>query len=124
MLTLKQAVEQDFQTNWSTTPLHIYGYKTDVTGETEYIKLQITPLEDMIEDTAETCKRSEITVEVFCYAETLHRATQLGDLAATQLRGASTYNIRTSVSYDRNELDAERWVLTVRATAYLLENVL
>ena len=123
MLTLKQAVEQDFQTNWATTAVHIYGYNTDVTGLTEYIKIQTTPLSDEVQDTAEQCKASEITVEIFCYAETLHRATELSDLVVSQLRAATAYDVRTAISYDNNELDAERWMLTVRATAYLRENV-
>lgn len=124
MLDLKTSVEQDFTDNWVTTPLWIYGYNLDVTNEAEYIKLSVTPLDDTVQDTAATSKRVELSVEIICYAESLFRATQLSDLVIAQMRAATSYNIRTSITYDANELGDRVWFQRLTATAFRYENVI
>ena len=126
MLTLKQSIELDFQTNiasidatFTTSNLHIYGYRYDSTGIASYIRLRILPLADEIQSVDNLCDEESLTVEVTSYGSSLHNVVKLSDEVISFMKASTAFNIKTSISFDQNELDENVWYQTVRATAYI-----
>ena len=123
MLALKQAIELEFQENWTDTGLHILGFNFDSTGLKEWVKLNVTPISTDILDVSNTLNNETALIEVFCYGKTLHRAIDISDAVEDLVRGATGFDVRTSTSYDQNQLEGKLWYQVVRINAYTRNNL-
>lgn len=118
MLALKQKIELDFQDHWADTPLHIFGFDFDSVGVDNWIMLKVIPSSNNIDDVTNTCHTEEVFMEVTCYGTTLHQAIDTSDAVEQFIRNNTVYDVRTSTSYEQNNLEGKYWYQTVRINAY------
>lgn len=105
---IKATIEQEFLSNWSTTPIQFEGVKFDYTGKDSWVSLVYTPVVSDrygFNGTAIGRVRYVGIQKVFCYAKNPTKAYKLADAVKTFLNGKEINGLVFDIGQDRAVLD-------------------